>query len=269
MNADLPERTRAALKLYVDAGDRDEAPIFVGREDELRFLGDTAVLAKDGRSSLTTVAQGPPGAGKTALRRHFERQLADRASAEKPLVVVPRDTSFLAMPPLEMAREISSYVPILRKALSKVLRRRITRNHIERAISATTVLLKRGSSFDLLAKALNLNEHSSFSQVMTVMATSLWPTGATIVVTMDKMQTVEDTPQVRRNLSVLHQRLFDANIVLVCFGLQNTSEKLRELGLSRLSRGRVRLLAGLKPEEADHLVEATFEHLGLSENDAD
>ncbi len=131
------------------------------------------------------------------------------------------------------------------------------------------MLLKRGSSFDLFAKALNLNEHSSLGQVMTALATSLWPAGATIVLTIDEMQTVEDTPRVRSNLSAIHQRRFDANVVLLSFGLQNTEQRLRELGLSRLSRGHVRSLATLAPEEADHLAEATFEHLGLSEKDAD
>ena len=269
MKADLPERIRAALKLYVGAGDRGEPPVFVGREDELRFLRDAVALAKDGRSGLTSVVQGPPGAGKTALCRHFERELEDQASAERPVVLVRRDTDFLAMPPLGIVREINSYMPILRSGLAKLLGGGDVGHHIERAISATTVLLKRGSSFDLLAKALNLNGHSSFGQVMTTFAASLWPAGATIVLTIDEMQTVEDTPRVRSNLSAIHQRRFDANIVLLSFGLQNTGERLRELGLSRLSRGHVRSLAGLKPAEADHLVDATFEHLGLSEKDAD
>ena len=268
MKTSLPERIRTQLKCYVDA-DGDDPPVLVEREDELRFLHDTVALATSGRSSLTTVVQGALGAGKATLRRHFERELEGRSSAERPVVLVSRNTDFLAMPPLEIAREINSCMPILKSELTKLLGRRNAGDHIERAISATTVLLKRGASFDLLAKALSLNEHSSFGQVMTTLAASLWPAGATIVLTVDEMQTVEDTPQVRSNLSVIHQRRFDANVVLLCFGLQTTQGRLRELGLSRLSRGRVRSLATLVPEEADHLVEATFEHLGLSANDAD
>jgi hypothetical protein len=46
-----------------------DAPPFVGREPELRQIGEVLSVADDGSSSSIVVVSGPPGVGKTALVR--------------------------------------------------------------------------------------------------------------------------------------------------------------------------------------------------------
>ena len=75
------------LRAFVREGDRNRARFFVGREAQLRDIelacADAFAGFRAGRplAGTTRLIQGAPGAGKTALLRHFE-DIATRARTD-------------------------------------------------------------------------------------------------------------------------------------------------------------------------------------------
>ena len=83
---------------------------------------------------------------------------------------------------------------------------------------------------------------------------------STIVLLVDEAQNLHDTIQVRDYLEALHDGIAgDTQVLLACFGLENTVARLRELGLSRLATGHVRSIGTLSNEEAEQVVSGTVE----------
>ena len=76
---------REKVQDYVDAGDRGEEPVYVGREDLFdkvaRMAGKVARMARSAvrgqTDSRTIVVSGAPGAGKTAFVRELTRRWND------------------------------------------------------------------------------------------------------------------------------------------------------------------------------------------------
>ena len=83
---------------------------------------------------------------------------------------------------------------------------------------------------------------------------------STILLLVDEAQNLSDTPHVRHNLDALHGGVRGrAQAMLACFGLTNTTDRLCELGLSRLAKGHARTLGPLSAEDARHAVTGTLE----------
>ena len=81
----------------------------------------------------------------------------------------------------------------------------------------------------------------------------------TIVLLVDEAQNLHDTLRVRDHLEVLHGGITgDTQVLLACFGLENTTARLAELGLSRLARGHARSIGMLSNEDAQQVVTGTL-----------
>ena len=264
----MPAHIEAALRDYDRRRDRASPPVFVGRASERAFLHDTVAAAQSGAEGITAVVQGVPGVGKSALCRQFEKELRAATADGKPVAVVAKDCDFFARPPVSMVKELAADVPVRMDLLRRLPGFEKAEDHVGRAIGFATALLKRGSSLDLALQAMNLDSSSSLGAALDTFAENMWPAGVTLILAVDEMQNMEDTPQVRRNLQAIHGKRFDTNIAIVGFGLQNTAARLRGLGLSRLGADQVCALGCMDGTDAARLVDETFDHLGLaSEHD--
>ena len=263
----MPAHIEAALRDYDRRRDRASPPVFVGRASELAFLHEAVAAAQSGAEGITAVVQGLPGVGKSALCRQFEKQLRAAMADGQPVAVVSKDCDFFDRPALSMVKELAADVPVRMDMLRRLPGFERAEDHVGRVIGIATALLKRGSSLDLALQAMNLDMSSSLGAALDAFAETMWPDGITLIVAVDEMQNMEDTPQVRRNLQAIHSKRFDTHIAIVGFGLQNTAARLRSLGLSRLAADQVRALGCMDAADAAGLLDETFDHLCLaSEN---
>ena len=263
----LPKRIEIALADYDRRRDRDVPPVFVGRDDELRFLRDTVEAVRSGARGVTAVVQGVQGAGKSALCAQVERELQASAADEAPVVVVSKECDFFNRSPVSMVKELAAEAPVRLDRLRRLPGFEKAEDHIGKALGVATALLKRGSSLDLAMQAMNLDESSSLGAALDAFAERMWPAGITLILAIDEAQGMEDTPQVRSNLRAIHGKRFATNIAILAFGLQDTAARLRELGLSRLASGQIRPLGQMTSADSACLVDRTLDHLGLTAED--
>ena len=260
----IPEQIKTALREYDRRRDRASPPVFVGRASELAFLHDAVAAAQSGAEGITAVVQGVPGVGKSALCKQFEKELRNALGDDTPVVVVSKDCDFFDRPSLSMVKELAADVPVRMDLLRRLPGFGKADDRIRRANGCATALLKRGSSFDLAMQAMNLDQSSSLGTALDTFAENTWPAGITLILTVDEMQNMEDTPHVRRNLQAIHSKRFDTNIAIIGFGLQDTTSTLHRLGLSRLGADQVRTLGCVDEADAARLVDETFDYLGLA-----
>ena len=265
----MPDRIEAALRDYDRRRDRATPPVFVGRADELAFLHQTVAAAQSGAEGITAVVQGVPGAGKSALCNQFEQQARAGSAEDAPLAVVSKDCRFFDRTPISMAKELAAEVPVRMDLLRRLPGFEKAEDHVREALSAVTALLKRGSSLDLAVQAMNLDQSSSLGLTLDTFAEKMWPEGITLVLSVDEMQSIEDTPLARSNLREIHGKRFATNIAIVGFGLQDTAARLRRLGLSRLGSDQVENLGCMGRADASRLVDETLDHLGLGAENKD
>ena len=263
----LPAQVEAALRDYDRRRDRAAPPVFVGRQRELGFLRDTVAAAQSGAEGITAVVQGVPGAGKSALCDRFEKELRGTLAGDAPIAVVAKECDFLDRTPASMVKELAADVPVRLDLLRKLPGFERAESHVGRALGVATALLKRGSPLDLAMQAMNLDDSSSLGATLDAFAEKMWPTGITLVLSIDEMQSMEDTPLVRKNLRAIHTKRFDTNIAIVGFGLQGTAAHLRELGLSRLGTDQIAPLGCMDPADAASLVDRTLDSFGLAADD--
>lgn len=260
----MPGHIEAALRDYDRRRDRASPPVFVGRAGELAFLRDAVAAAQTGAEGITAVVQGVPGVGKSALCWRFENTLRAAMADAKPVVAVSKDCGFFDRSAASLVKELAADVPVRMDLLRRLPGFEKAEDHVARAIGFATALLKRGSSLDLAMQAMNLDKSSSLGAALDTFAENMWPPGITLIVAVDEMQNIEDTPQARRNLQAIHSKRFGTNIALIGFGLPDTAAALHSLGLSRLGADQVRELGCMDAADAAGLVDATFDHLRLA-----
>ena len=260
----LPAHVEAALRDYDRRRDRSSPPVFVGRERELGFLRDTVAAAKSGAEGVTAVVQGAPGVGKSALCGRFEKELGAAMGEEAPVVVVAEDCDFLDRTPASMVKELAADVPVRLDLLGRLPGFERAESHVGKVDGA---LLKHGASLDLAMQAMNLDQSSSLGATLDAFAERMWPAGITLILAIDEIQGMEDTPQVRRNLRSIHGKRFDTNIAIVGFGLLGAAGRLRELGLSRLGAGQAQALGCMDAADAESLIDETLDSFGLAAED--
>lgn len=252
---------QAAFTRLATASDRASPTVFAGRNAEIGLLD----LAVDGtqrdEQGHTVTIQGVPGVGKTALANEYAiRLLTTSVDPERLVVPVTLDSSVLDSSPAAIVEEIDR--GFREFYASDDIARRINR---ARATSGAAMALntlfalftkKNFDSFRSPARApdslpIALDSYAGFR---------LDKRECTIVLLVDEAQNLPDTPRVRRHLGVLHGGIRGSTkVLLACFGLQNTVEHLRELGLSRLAHGHKRTIGALTADEAARSVKGTIE----------
>lgn len=205
---ELPSTVQAALRRLARTIDRAAPTVFAGRESEIDLLDAAVDGVQRGESGHTVVIQGVPGAGKTALLGEYAARLMTAGNkADRPVVPVPLRPGNLDAPPMAIIQEFAAFTK------------------------------RNFSEFKATAKAPNslpvaFDDYVSFR---------FDRRDSTIVLLVDEAQNLNDTAHVRGHLDALHGGVHDhAKALLACFGLENTTNRLRELGLSRLAKGTVR-----------------------------
>ena len=246
-----PDRARNEVRQnrenYIRAGDRARKgpdPYFVGREREIAMFRQALELtAEEGGSAgkdETLLVQGPPGAGKTALLEECAA-LASRRPNHTVLRVLPEEFC--------SARGL---VKVIDAAPGVRLTGRLSRALDQRGWRIGPVGLPPrpvgGESVTTLMKARQ----------------SAWKRHV-IVLLVDEAQNIPaDSAEARAIISYLHGSVREARILLACYGLGNTQEKLAELGVSRLARDRSTTLRPLAVAQARESIDRVFLSCGVA-----
>ena len=255
---ELPPVVQESLLRLAKTSDRTAPTVFAGREGEFALLEDAVWGVQRGENGHTVVIQGVPGVGKTALLDEYAaRLLAANADAERPVIPVPLQSGVLNTPPAAIVEEIDRRF------------RELGVSKWDRAANRTVdgVALLGNALFAAITRK-NIHEFTPSARAPDSLPIALEDYVAfrfdrresTIVLLVDEAQNLHDTLRVRDYLEVLHGGITGrTQVLLVCFGLVNTTARLAELGLSRLARGHARSLGVLSDEDAQQVVTGTLQ----------
>ena len=258
---ELPLSVRESLALLAHSSDRTSPAVFVGRKSEFELLDNAVRGAQRGEAGHTTVIQGVPGAGKTSLLREYAaRLLAERDDSGSHIVPVPLQHEHLDAPPEAVVAEIDRRFRQFQS--SKEWAAKVDRVVDKAALPLignmlfTAFTRRKFREFRPSSKAPNslfmaLDDYATFR---------LDRRKRTIVLLVDEAQNLIHSNHVVKNLSSLHGAADEnTKVLLVCFGLANTVDRLLELGLSRLASDHIRTIGTLSRDEARETVTRTLE----------
>ena len=250
---------RDSLLRLAKTSDRTAPTVFAGREGEFALLNDAVRGVQNGEKGHTVVIQGVPGVGKTALRNEYAaRLLAANADAERPVIPVPLQSGVLNTPPAAIVEEID-----------RRFRELGASRKWDRAVGGAALL---GSALFAAVTRKNIQDFTPSARAPDSLPIALEDyvdfrfgrRECTVVLLVDEAQNLHDTLRVRDCLDVLHGGITgETQVLLVCFGLANTTARLAELGLSRLARGHARRIGALSNKDARRVVTGTL-HVALA-----
>ena len=257
MQTPSPE-VRASLTRLARSSDRTSPTVFAGREREFNLLNDAVQGAQDGEVGHTVVIQGVPGAGKTALLNEYAaRLLAADGDTGQAIVPVSLRPSDLDAPPAVIIQEID-------RQFCEFEASNDWRKRMNRMVGGASML------GNMLFAAITKKDFNDFRP--SVRAPTSLPVAlddyiafrfdrreSAIVLLVDEAQSLADSTQVRTHLDALHGGIKGrTQVVLACFGLANTTNRLRQLGLSRLADDHVRSIGSLSTPDARHVASGTL-----------
>jgi len=255
----LSSNVRLSLSRLAESSDRASPTVFAGRDDEIRMLDAAVRGTRRGETGHTVVIEGVPGAGKTALLNEYAAcLLASNSDMENPIIPVPMRPGDLAVPPAAIVQEIDRQFREFET--SNQWNRRMNRVAAGASLAGNTLFTaftKRNfSEFRPSAKA----PHSLQIALDDYVAFRFDRRESTVVLLVDEAQNLNNTALVRTHLDALHGGVVGrTQMVLACFGLANTTDHLRKLGLSRLATDHVRSLGLLSDEDSKRAVTGTLE----------
>ena len=265
----LPSEVRDRLERLVAVRDRTPPTVFAGRGPEFDLFNSAIRGVEWGALGGTVVIQGVPGAGKTALLHECAARLSSEVASpsDRPQVVpVALRPGDLDASPLAIVEGIDKQYTDLQAADKRKAR-------VNRTIGAA---LLAGDALFAFATRRSFGEFRSSARAPKSLPIALNDylafrfdrRDSIIVLLVDEAQNLADTPQVREHLDALHGGINgNAKVLLACFGLANTVDRLRHLGLSRLASGHARTIGQLTSKEAAHTVKGTLDAAFKSVNE--
>ena len=269
------------LDSFLRGTDRSEGrrtPFFSGRRQELaRFADALDFVAEEQIGGQTYVCQGAPGAGKSALAEECAALVAERADGSSPPTPPPAPGTTRAD---ERERKSTTHWAVVRASPARL-------DSADGLIGAIDAALRAGErgrfrpAVGEAARALSerggtaggvgigprprreLDVQSRFEA-----RKEAWR-GAVVVVLVDEAQNIPVSSRTRAIVQCLHAGEHGSRILLACFGLSDTVQTLRRLGISRLGTGRRHELASLSGEEAAASIDAAFDAFGVRGSPAD
>ena len=255
----LPLATRRGLIRLAESSDRASPTVFAGREDEFGLLDSAVRGVRRKESGHTVVIQGVPGAGKTALLHEYAaRLLAANDDMEKPTIPVPLQPDVLGEQPVAIVQEIDRR---FREFEDSDEWKRMA----NRALDGASVVAK--SLFSAFTRR-NFDDFRASARSPNSLAVALDDyvefrfdrRDSAVVLLVDEAQNLNDTALTRAHLGWLHNsKPGRTQALLGCFGLANTTARLRQLGLSRLASRHTRSIGALSDEDAKRTVTGTLE----------
>ena len=250
-----PPNVRDSLARLAESSDRASPTVFAGREDEFGLLDAAARGAQRGEPGHTVVVHGVPGAGKTALLNEYAARLLEGGGQ---IIAVPLRPGDLDAPPVAILQEIDRQFREFEASST-------WRERLNRMADGASLL---GNALFAASTKRDFNEFRPSAKAPNSLPVALDDYLAfrfdrrdnTIVLLVDEAQNLNDTVQVRRHLDTLHGGVkARTTVVLACFGLANTVDRLQELGLSRLATGHVGSIGALPDEDARRTVAGTLD----------
>ena len=256
---DLPSNVRHSLARLAESSDRASPTVFAGRDDEIRLLDAAVRGSQRGETGHTVVIEGVPGAGKTALLNEYAAcLLLSNSDLESPIIPVPLRPGDLDVPPAAILQQIDRQ--FLDFGASGEWRPRLNRMAARASLAANALFAaftKRSfDEFHPSAKA----PHSLHAALDDYVAFRFDRRESTIVLLVDEAQNLDNTARVRTHLDALHGGIVGrTQVLLACFGLANTTDHLRALGLARLATDHVRSIGSLSDGDAERVVSGTLD----------
>ena len=207
----LPSVVRESLTQLAESSDRTSPTVFAGREDEFNLLDAAVRGTQRNEVGHTVVIHGVPGAGKTTLLNEYAaRLLAASDKMGRSTIPVPLHSGDLDAPPA---------------AILQAMDRKF------REFEASNALLAAFTKRDFKDFKPSAKTPSSLSDALDdYVALRFDRRESTIVLLVDEAQNLIDTTQVRKHLESLHGGIMgQTQVVLACFGLANTTSRLRVL----------------------------------------
>ena len=236
----LNEDQRAALVQFIEDKDRGKAVIFVGREAELSHVQGciNRLLRRRDESApgsdLTTVIQGAPGAGKSALLEKIaEDWPLDGAGEGKP-AAIRLAASALKLPMVELLEVVSCQV-----SGNTGIKRTLARFFSSISVNVAGMA---GVTFGLDPSQLT--------------GKSMTP----VILLFDEIQSVligsdlQPQSNLAQNIRLLHTGEHNAPVFPIYGGLANSADLLRSAGLTRLAMESELTLPGFSDAEMDELM---------------
>ena len=233
--------------------------VFAGREDEIDLLDVAVQGTQAGEVGHTVVIKGVPGAGKTTLLNEYaSRLLLANDDRERLVVPVPLQPEDIDATPEALIQAVDRKFREFNE-LDR-WRRRVDSWQGKATLVGNALFAvatrKRFGEFTNSAKAPN----SLPAALEKYMAFKLDERPCTLVLLVDEAQNLNDSDMVKRRLSALHGGIRGrAQVLLACFGLADTDDRLADLGLSRLARDHVRTIGALSHDAAKDVVYGTIE----------
>ena len=254
---DLPSAVRDALVRLAESSDRTSPAVLAGREGEFALLDAAVRGVRRGEVGHTVVIRGVPGAGKTALLREYAVRLLARGDETGPVVPVPLRPNDLDGPPAAILQEIDRQFREFEAGGECGARNRM--------FGGASLV---GSALFAAFTKRDFNEFTPSARAPRSLPVALDDDvafrfdrrGSTILLLVDEAQNLADTSHIRAHLDALHGGIHGrTRVMLACFGLENTTDRLAHLGLSRLANGHIRSIGTLSDEDAEQTVTGTLE----------
>ena len=263
------------LDAFLKGTDRSEGkrtPFFSGRKTELARFTDALDLVTEGQvGGQTWICQGAPGAGKSALAEECAALVVERACGSLPPGSRPSSGTARAG---ESERRSPTRWAVVRASPARLdsadgligaidaAIRAVGKGRFGPAIGAAAKELSdRGGSAGGIGigprPPRELDVQSRFEA-----RKEAWQ-GAVVVVLVDEAQNIPVSSRARAIVQCLHAGEHGSRILLACFGLSDTAQTLRRLGISRLGTGRRHELAALSAEEAATSIRGAFDSFGV------
>ena len=260
------------LRAYESNLERTPPPVFVGRQrvlEELQFV--VGQVAEANPRGMTRIVQGVPGAGKSSLCDEFLASVQGQLCGGRRVLCAKLPTKELDQPPLSLVGRLANTLPEELAQVPATGRFVSGRDPQFRRMASTVLQVLRRPSLGTMHNATHgLTDASSLSACIDAYVQQIWPKDVLIVLAFDEMQKCPVTPRTISALDILNECMHNARILLVCFGLQNTKDFMREdLQLSRIAEDAVMNLGPLAAGEGRQVLDGTLDHLGLSSDNAE
>ncbi|MCY4303710.1 MAG: ATP-binding protein [Aestuariivita sp.] len=253
---------RSELQHFVDDGEKDYPPVFVGRQDILKHVLTKAARTSARKSGIpgnTTVITGAPGAGKSSVLSELTRFNTD-LSKEGPKT--------LHISSVELEENFSDVLMAI-GALGRTKKSQLKAHVLKGAQLGSLALLDIAGLIDIniqdVKTLFQKNEVRNIGALHKAFPVSDWDTA--VIVAVDEAQNLpfgRGTPQ-SNFLRALHEAVTKLPLTLVLAGLGDTQSVIRSMGLTR---NQIATSIGcFTPDEQAELTDRWSAHFGITIGD--